>query len=348
MAPREVITVQGPVPAAALGQTMAHEHVFFDLRCYFSQSDDDPDGALAAAPVVTERLWWLRAHPMNSRANLVHADLETAVAEVGAFASAGGGTLVDVTTTGIAPHPLGLAEVARRTGVHIVAGTGFYTGPSYVAQFGDWSTDQFTDHMRRELEEGIGGTSVRAGMIGELGIADPPLPVELRVVAAAARLQQERDYAVTLHPAWGPEGALRAARVAEDAGLDPRRTSICHLDNRLRDDLALFKELAARGFYLNLDCFGRELYYPHVNAQLPSDAERIRTLIGVLDAGYADRLLLAQDICFTHELVCHGGHGYAHVLRTVRPRLLRSGVEPTTIETLLVQNPRAWLSGERA
>ena len=348
MATREVTTVLGPVPAAALGPTMVHEHVFFDLSCYFSQSDDDPDGSLAAAPVTPERRWWLLSHPMNSRDNLVHDHLETAVAEVGAFAAAGGGTLVDVTTVGIAPHPLGLAAVARRTGVHVVAGTGFYTGASYAARFGDWSVEQFAGHMRRELEEGIGGTSVRAGLIGELGVGNPPMPVERRVIAAAARLQRERGCAVTLHPGWGPGGALLAARVAEDAGLDPRRTSISHLDNRFRDDVTLFTALAARGFFLHLDCFGRELYYPHVNEQLPSDADRIRVLLGVLDAGYADRLLLAQDICFKHELVCQGGHGYAYVLRSIRPRFLRSGIPPAAIDAMLVDNPRTWLIGEGA
>jgi phosphotriesterase-related protein len=83
-----------------------------------------------------------------------------------------------------------------------------------------------------------------------------------------------------------------------------------------------------------------------VDTQLPSDAERIRTLRGLLDAGYAGRLLLAQDICFRHELVCHGGHGYAHVLRSIRPRLLRGGVPAAAIETILVANPRAWLTGD--
>ncbi|HEU5315618.1 MAG TPA: hypothetical protein VFX49_05875, partial [Chloroflexota bacterium] len=206
-----VTTVLGPVPAAALGATMAHEHVFFDLRCYFTQSEDDPTGAESDAPIAPDRLWWLRTHPMNSRPNLVQEDLDLATAEVALFQRAGGGTLVDVTSVGIAPHPAELAEVSRRTGVHIVAGTGFYVAGSYPADVADWPESQLEDHFRRELEDGIGAgmphpisprvtaaqhthdigsTRVRAGLIGELGVGNPASAGEQRMLRAAARVQR--------------------------------------------------------------------------------------------------------------------------------------------------------------
>jgi phosphotriesterase-related protein len=340
-----VTTVLGPVAAGQLGPTMAHEHVFFDLSCYFTPSEDDPGGEWAAAPVTPDRLWWLRTHPMNSRPNLVQDDLESAVAEVAAFGAAGGGTLVDVTTVGIAPNPLGLAEVSRRTGVHIVAGTGYYIGSSYAELVGDASIESLADGLRHELRAGMAGTAVRAGLIGELGVGDPPEPVEWRVLQAAGRVQRETACAVSLHPGWGPPGARTAARLAEEAGLDPRRTTLSHLDNRFREDLAAFREVGARGFFLDLDCFGRDIYYPHLDAQLPSDAERIRVLLGLLDAGLERQVLLAQDICFRHELVASGGYGFAHVLRSIRPRLRRAGMSEATLDTILIDNPRRWLAG---
>lgn len=134
-------------------------------------------------------------------------------------------------------------------------------------------------------------------------------------------------------------------RLAEEAGLDPARTAICHLDVRFRDDLALYRKVALRGFFLELDTFGRETYYPHMRTQLPSDAERIRTVGGLLDAGLGAQLLFAQDIGFSHELVCHGGYGYAHVLRTLGPRMLHHGVAEAELQRVLVDNPRRWLAG---
>jgi phosphotriesterase-related protein len=341
----QVMTVLGPIPADQLGPTMAHEHVFFDLSAYYTQAEDDPDGAHARAPIAPDELWWLRAHPMNHPENLRHDDLQAATREVGFFAAAGGSTLVDVTTVGIAPNPQGLAEVARRTGVHIVAGTGFYIDSSFPAWVRERSVDELADYLRRELREGIAGTAIRAGLIGELGTGNPPSETEQRILQAAARVQREMGCAVSLHPYWGPEGALAAARVAEGVGLDPSRTTLSHLDNRFRDDVALYRDLARRGFYLDLDCFGRDTYYPHVNEQLPADSERIRVARALLDAGAGDRLLFAQDICFRHELVAYGGYGYAHVLRTIRPRLLRSGVDAAALDQILVTNPRRWLAG---
>ena len=325
---------------------MAHEHIFFDLSAYFTPAPDDPDGAHAQAPISVEELWWLRGHPMNNPENLRQRDHELAVREVGAFAGAGGGTIVDVTTVGLAPDPQGLVEVSRRTGVHIVAGTGFYIDSSLPGWVAEQPVEALTDFLRRELLEGIAGTTVRAGLIGELGVADPPSPAEERVLRAAAMVQRETGCAVTLHPYWGVDAALAAARYGEAAGVDPMRTSICHLDNRFRADVAHYREVARRGYFLNLDCFGRDLYYPQYRTQLPADSERIRAVAALLDAGLEDRLLFSQDLCFKHELVAYGGYGYAHVLRTIRPRMVDAGIQPDSIEGILVGNPRRWLAGE--
>src|SRR5688572_4672225 len=111
-----VQTVLGAVAASELGVTLAHEHVFFDLRTYFTRAEDDPEGVAAEAELTPERLWWIRMHPMNSRVNLVQEDAEVAVSEVEMFGGAGGGTLVDVTTVGLSPKPEALVEVSERTG----------------------------------------------------------------------------------------------------------------------------------------------------------------------------------------------------------------------------------------
>lgn len=345
MADRTVTTVLGPVAGTALGACLAHEHVIYDLGCYFSQSADDPDGTLAEGPLAPERRWWVHQHPMSQRANLVQDSVKVAVSELSRFKAAGGGALVDVTTTGIGPQPEQLREVARQTGLHIVAGTGYYLAGSLPAWVASASEAELADGMRRDLLEGFPGTTVHAGLIGELGISDPLAPVEQRVLAAAGRVQRELGCAAILHPSWGRDGGLRAAQLAEDAGLDPSRTALSHLDVRFRSDVEAYRQVAARGFYLDMDCWGRDAYYPHVNSQLPSDAERIDVVRRLLDAGLERQLLFAQDICLTYELERHGGHGYAHLLRTVQPRMQRSGITGETFTRIMVENPRTWLAG---
>ena len=263
------------------------------------------------------------------------------------YKAAGGTTIIDVTTVGISPNPAGLVAVSERAGLHIVAGTGYYLATAYADHPAvEQSTEELADEMRRALLEGMCGTKIRAGLMGELGVSNPPAPVELRVLAAAAQVQRELDCAINIHPAWYRAGAETAVQAVEAAGIEPSRTMISHLDVRFLDDLPAYKELARRGYWLSLDTFGREMYYPHANIQFPSDAQRIQVVLGLLEAGYGDRLLLAQDICFRTDLVRYGGHGYAHLLRTLRSRFLQSGVSAATFDSILTDNPRRFLCGE--
>lgn len=341
-----VMTVLGPVPVGKLGITLAHEHLFFRLDCYYSRSADDPDGTLATAPVTPDLLWWLRSHPFNSSVNLAQEDLEIAVWEADQYRAAGGATIIDVTTVGISPNPTGLVEVSNRTGIHIIAGTGYYLASSYANQATEKTTAELASEMRGALLDGMHGTAIRAGLIGELGVSNPPAPMELRVLAAAAQVQRELDCAINIHPTWHQEGVDVAIRAVEAAGIEPSRTMISHLDVRLLDNILAFRELAARGYWLSLDTFGREMYYPHADMQFPSDAQRIRVILNLVEAGLADRLLLAQDICFRSDLVSYGGHGYAHLLRTLRPRFIRAGLPAATFDSILTDNPQRFLSGD--
>jgi phosphotriesterase-related protein len=341
-----VNTALGSLPASQLGVVMTHEHVFFRLDSTFKQADDDPDGHMGAALVEPRLQWWLRGHPSNNRDNLVQDDVDVAVSEVMNLKIAGGDALVDLGSVGVLPEPqpLLLSEVSRRTGVHIITGTGYYVGPTHPPFVDTLSVDALADAMRRDLTQGIANSNIRAGIIGELGLSTPPMPVELRVLAAAGKVQRELGYPINIHPVWGRDGAFLTARLADDAGVDPTRTVLSHLDNRFRDDVSGFRELGRRGFVLGLDCFGKECYWPHVNVQLPPDAERIRAVLGLLEGGFEKQILLSQDISTKHQLTRNGGQGYGYLLQCIRPRLLRSGVDEATLRRILVDNPRALLS----
>src|SRR5438874_13830858 len=69
----------------------------------------------------------LQVDPYVSRRNLVLDDFDVAVAELARFRELGGGSVVDLTISGIRPRPARLREVSERTALHIVAGCGCYT-----------------------------------------------------------------------------------------------------------------------------------------------------------------------------------------------------------------------------
>ena len=86
---------------------------------------------------------------------------------------------------------------------------------------------------------------------------------------------------------------------------------------------------------------GMDYYYADQDAQSPSDEENARAIAALVERGFADRILLSQDVFLKMMLTRYGGFGYGHVLRNFVPRLRRLGMEDAAIDRMLVGNPRA-------
>jgi phosphotriesterase-related protein len=48
---------------------------------------------------------------------------------------------------------------------------------------------------------------------------------------------------------------------------------------------------------------------------------------------------MAHDICFKVRLVRYGGHGWAHILRRIAPRLRQKGLGDKDVWMLIAENP---------
>jgi phosphotriesterase-related protein len=337
-----VMTVRGPVAAEDLGVALMHEHVFIDLSFLW-----DPPNAAWQEPLVDslptlETRGLLQVDPYVSRPNLVLDDADVAVAELRPFKELGGGCLVDLTTTGIKPQPLRLREVSERIGVHIVAGCGYYTRRSHPPDVAALSERELLERLLREIAGGLDGTDVRPGIIGEIGTSSPIHADEAKVLRVAAAAQAKTGLAVNVHVAIFHREALAALDILEAAGADLSRVVISHLDEQ--PDTAYHRSVLERGAYVEYDTFGSESYFDGEGSAEPSDRERLDCLLELLDAGWADRLLIAQDVCTKVQLLRYGGAGYAHILRSIVPRLHRRGVDPTTVHKLLVENPARLLA----
>ncbi|MFA6575763.1 MAG: hypothetical protein WCS84_10120, partial [Nocardioides sp.] len=68
----------------------------------------------------------------------------------------------------------------------------------------------------------------------------------------------------------------------------------------------------------------------------------------LMDAGFADRILLSQDICTRVRLTRYGGEGLDHLLRRAVPLMLRMGLTQDEVDQLLVRNPARVLTGSVA
>jgi phosphotriesterase-related protein len=340
-------TVTGPVAASELGLTLAHEHLFIDLRNQFTPFEDEEKRLISEQPVQMANLGRLRRSPYAVRDNLVLDDLELAVAEAREFQKLGGRTIVDCTSIGIRREPLKLRELAKRTGLHIIAGCGYYTHDTHPPEMDDWPAEQIAEEMVRDLTEGMEGTDVKAGIIGEIGTSDPIHPNEKKNLIASALAWRSTPVAVFVHTyPWGKAG-LEAAEILIERGVDPAKIVICHID--VEFDVEYIKALLRKGVFVEFDNFGKEFYIDPADRGFAGgvfarDIERVRVLKELTAAGYRRQILVTNDICLKSMLRHYGGWGYDHILRNIMPMMRDEGLSPDDIEVFLRDNPQRLLA----
>ena len=338
---QRIQTVLGPIAPEELGLALAHEHLLFDLRCLWEQPP--PERAhLADAEPSQENRDELARDLYQSRTNLYHDDAALAATEVERFLRTGGAAILDLTTIGLGPDPGALIDIAAATGVHVVAGSGYYRRKCLPGDVDDRSIDDLADELEGWVTEGMYGTSVRAGILGELGTSTPIHPFEERQLRAAARVQRATGVAINVHPAIWAHEHLRVLDILEEAGADLAHVAMSHCDQLVEPDW--HARIAERGVMLSFDTFGAEFSYESDGSREPTDVERIDCLRRLLDAGRASQLLLSHDICSRLQLDHYGGPGYAYVPGTIVPRLRAEGVPAADVEQMLVGNPRRLLA----
>ena len=316
-----------------------HEHVLCDVTPPAVVASGLPPVAITLENVHDVRFFWTKHY-----GNHILDDPDMMVGELCDYCAAGGGTIVDLTIRGIAPDPVGLAGISRRSGARIVAGTGYYIAEFCAQTLSATQTDDMAAAMIRDLTVGFGDTGIRAGIIGEIGVSDPWHPDERRAMTAAALAQQETGAAITVHPGRDPTSPLAIVEHLIAAGADPERVIIGHLDRTFTStEQAL--SLAATGCILEWDFFGIESsYYPFSALDMPNDAGRLVMIAALVAAGYDDKILMAHDICTKTRLRRLGGHGYGHILKGVVPVMRRKGFTDTVISRILQDTPRRLLT----
>jgi len=333
------MTVLGPMPPDALGPTLLHEHLLCDLRPLGGRNDGEPEVEITLANAFAAKY-----RPGELRGNYRLGDVWRAGAEAEAFGALGGQTIVDVTTGGIRPDPAGLAAVSRASNVRVVLGAGFYTAEFQDENTLGLSVEALEEAILHQLGQGAWGTSIRCGLIGEIGCSWPLHPFERRCLQAAARAQAKTGAALTIHPGRHPDAPFEILAIVEKAGGDISRTIIDHMDRTYFDDGEVVS-LARCGCVVEFDFFGIETskYWGGV-ADLPTDWMRLRAIRRLFEAGLGDRIAVSHDICTRARLKSQGGHGYGHLLENVVPLMRERGFGEGEIETLLVTTPRRLLT----
>ncbi len=345
--PGQAMTVLGPVPPAALGLVLMHEHVLNDCRCWWHRPQERARNRLACEPVNPGIIGELRMDPFVNLDNLSLDDERLAAAELMLAADEGCRTVVDPTCRGIGRNPEALARISRATGLNIVMGGGYYLEASHPPRLAGMGADDIAAEIIRDATEGVDGSGVRIGLIGEIGISAGFTPAEEKSLRGAARAARLSGLSLMVHlPGWERHGR-RVLDIVEEEGADPARVVLCHM-NPSHDDPAYQEALAGRGACIEYDMIGMDFWYADQGVQCPSEEENARAVARLVAGGFTPQLLLSQDVFLKMMLTRHGGFGYAYLQRHFLPRLRRHGVSDAAIETMLVANPARILAGRAA
>ena len=296
---KQVMTVRGAISPDELGHTQMHDHLFADLSW--------------------ARHRWL-AMPITDEVQLTE--------EIRLYGQAGGGTLVDPVLEHIGRLPEAMRRVSEATGVHVVMGSGFYREPYYPEFVNKLPTQDIADYIIDEIENGVGDTGIKPGIIGEIGLDKQWVQgVEERVLRAAARAQVATGLAITTHTP--PKMSLEFLKIFQEEGVEPDRVVFGHLDGAL--EMHELERVAATGAYIEFDLIGINF----VN----SDKRRAEFLAELVRLGHQDRLLVSQDMCSRSRFKTNGGHGYQHLIDNFLPMLREEGVDEEAIHAMTHLNP---------
>ncbi|OWK03389.1 PTER [Cervus elaphus hippelaphus] len=223
----KVQTVLGLVEPGTLGRTLTHEHLTMTFDCCYYPPSPSHE-VISKEPIIMKNLFWIQKNPYSHKENLqLNQETEAVKEELLDFKAKGGGALVENTTTGLSRDVRTLKRLSEETGVHIIAGAGFYVDATHSSETRAMS---LTDVLVNEILCGADGTSIKCGVIGEIGCSWPLTDSERKVLQATAHAQTQLGCPVIIHPGRNQSAPFQIIRVLQEAGADISKTVMSHID----------------------------------------------------------------------------------------------------------------------
>lgn len=293
-------TVNGEIAATELGITMSHEHLCVDL----SMVRKNQDSTFGYEPLVIEEIE--KAKKYNVK------------------------TFVEVSCNDMGRNPLELKKLSDTCGIHIIASTGFYLDEYHPTAIKNMTVEDIAKIFIDDLTIGMNGTSIKAGVIGEVASSEIMTPSERKVLQAAAIAARQVGCAVTTHCQMGTLGSEQA-QIFINEKVNPDKVILGHID--LSDNIDYMYELIDKGFNIGFDTIGKEQYL--------KDSKRAENINQLIKKGYVDKIVLSQDISrksYFHN--DNGCLGYATVMEKFIPLLQKLGISEADISKMLIHNPQ--------
>lgn len=304
-------TVLGDIEPAQLGVTYAHEHlVILESR-------------------TTER-----------SADMLLDSVDDAVRELAPAQALGLRAVVEGMPADTGRDAGMLAEIARRTGLHLIAPTGIH----HIRHYGPrhWTerlpVDEIAGLFIGEIEVGIDRydlgapvvhpTPHRAGVIKVAGSEGGPSPRDARIFEAAAIAQVRTGCPILTHCEHGT-GGIEQVALLERHGARASGIALSHVD-----------KVVDRGYQRELLATGATLEYDQSFRWGDGENGTLRLLGWAAEDGRLGQVVLGMDAARRGYWAVHGGTpGMAWLLGSFSDRMRGIGLTDADLHTLFVTAP---------
>jgi phosphotriesterase-related protein len=268
-------------------------------------------------------------------------NVEKTSEEVRSFMAAGGRAAVEMTCLNFGRNAKKMIEVAKKTGLHILASTGFHRPQFYMDSHWRffYTVDQIAKILIEEIEQGmdqnqyngpiIDRTEARAGVIKIATGYYVLKPEDERAIHAAAIAHRETGAPIVTHTEEGTLGLEQVNRLGS-YGVDPAHITVGHYDRN--PDFYLHHELAKTGCFLEYDTPSRRKYFPESHF-----VDLVRKMV---EAGHGKQIVWGGDLARqSYQCAYGGGPGIAYILEDFIPRMREEGFSEDVISDIFVNNP---------
>jgi phosphotriesterase-related protein len=300
---KNIITVNGEIPAQQMGLSLIHEHVMVDF--------------VGADKVSTSR--YNREEVFKN----VLPHLKQA-RELGCR------TFVECTPAFLARDPLLLKQLADASGLQILTNTGYYgarNDESLPPHAFTETADQLAQRWIKEFKQGIEGTGIRPGFI-KIGVDEGKLSdIDRKLMQAAARTHLQTGLTIAVHTGKA-SGAMDELEVLKTEKVHPSAWIWVHA--QAEEDMAFHVKAAKEGGWISLDGIGWD-----------NEGRHIEMVTHLKKQNLLNRVLVSQDAGWYHVGEPNGGkfQPFNRLFTEFLPALKQKGFSQKDINQLLIQNP---------
>lgn len=212
-------------------------------------------------------------------------------------------------------------KVEELTGIEIINATGYYKEPFLPVEVSEKSVDELAEILINDLNES-------AKIIGEIGTSlNTMTELECKIFEATCKAQLKTNCIVITHTTLGTY-AKEQVEFFKERNVNIRKLIISHV--ALAKDFDMIYDILKQGVNVAFDTIGKENYC--------SDDLQAEFIVKLCELGYEKQIFMSMDCTRQSHLKKNGGNGYAYLLDSFVPLLIKKGISEKSLNTIMCEN----------